>query len=44
MGCGATKLTTKAGMMLPEFNQDGNLPKGMHHTTEAEMFARFTTT
>src|SRR5438093_7452708 len=29
--------------MLPAFNQDGNLPEGIHVATEDEVFARFTT-
>jgi hypothetical protein len=29
--------------MLPEFNQDGNLPEGIHMATEAEIVSRFTT-
>ena len=27
--------------MLPEFNQNGNLPEGIHLATEDEVFARF---
>ena len=27
--------------MLPEFNQDGNLPEGIHLATADEVFARF---
>ena len=30
--------------MLPEFNQDGNLPEGVHRATEAEVLSRFATT
>jgi hypothetical protein len=30
--------------MLPEFNQDGNLPEGVHRATEAEVMARFAAT
>lgn len=29
--------------MLPEFNSDGNLPEGLHRTTEKELFERFAT-
>ena len=29
--------------MLPEFNQDGNLPEGIHLATEGEVFTRFAT-
>jgi hypothetical protein len=29
--------------MLPEFNSDGNLPEGLHRTTEEELFERFAT-
>jgi hypothetical protein len=29
--------------MFPAFNQDGNLPEGMHVATEDEVFARFAT-
>ena len=29
--------------MLPAFNQDGNLPEGIHVATEDEVFARFAT-
>ena len=29
--------------MLPEFNQDGNLPEGIHGATEAEVISRFAT-
>ncbi len=27
--------------MLPAFNQDGNLPEGIHRATEAEILSRF---
>ena len=27
--------------MLPEFNQEGNLPVGIHQATEAEVLSRF---
>ena len=27
--------------MLPEFNQEGNLPVGLHQATEAEVLSRF---
>ena len=30
--------------MLPAFNQDGNLPEGVHRATEAEVLSRFATT
>src|SRR5215208_4830754 len=30
--------------MLPEFNKHGNLPEGIHHATEQEIFTRFATT
>lgn len=30
--------------MLPEFNNDGNLPEGIHLATEEEVFVRFATT
>ena len=30
--------------MLPEFNQDGNLPERVHRATEAEVLSRFATT
>jgi hypothetical protein len=30
--------------MLPAFNQDGNLPEGIHQTTEAEVLSRFAAT
>ena len=30
--------------MLPELNQDGNLPEGIHLTTEEEVFSQFATT
>ena len=29
--------------MLPAFNQDGNLPEGLHVATEDEVFVRFAT-
>ncbi len=29
--------------MLPTFNNDGNLPEGIHFATEEEVFARFAT-
>src|SRR5438093_6853491 len=29
--------------MLPAFNQDGNLPEGIHVATEDEVFLRFAT-
>jgi hypothetical protein len=30
--------------MIPEFNQDGNLPEGVHRATEAEVISRFAAT
>jgi len=30
--------------MLPAFNQDGNLPEGVHRATKAEVLSRFATT
>lgn len=30
--------------MLPEFNNNGNLPEGIHLATEEEVFVRFATT
>jgi hypothetical protein len=30
-------------IMLPAFNQDGNLPEGVHSGTEAEVLSRFAT-
>jgi hypothetical protein len=30
--------------MLPAFNQDGNLPEGIHQATEAEVLSRFAST
>ena len=32
-----------AESMLPAFNQNGNLPEGIHVVTEDEVFARFAT-
>ncbi len=29
--------------MIPEFNQDGNLPEGVHATDENEFLGRFGT-
>jgi uncharacterized protein DUF6932 len=30
--------------MLPEFNEYGSLPEGIHRATEQELFTRFATT